>query len=283
MKVFKNFDKHLYKFGKMLYNDSSHRTSSQIVVIKELNPVRVYILLTDTGSNLTKLIKMFTKQPYNHASLALDQKLEYTYSFGRLYPNNPLIGGFSHERLDAGVFKGAQCQVLSLEVDKNQYEKLQVRITKMKMNQGKYKYNFLGLFGAAAGVDIPRKHAYFCSQFVADALQEVGLLPEDFPAFLTKPDDIAKALNVRVEFEGTLDEYLTATGFNTNDRPITKPKLGLKKQILYLPLRVAPLPFKVAMAPVRTARYAIKHVPVSDRVRYLAAKPLLFQNDIKAN
>jgi len=235
--------------------------------------VRIFILLTDTGSNLTKLIKMVTKNPYNHSSIAFDEKLEYTYSFGRLYPDNPFIGGFSRERLDTGVFKGAQCQVLSLEVSENQYEKLKERITKMEMNQEKYKYNFLGLFTALAGVEIPRKHAYFCSQFVAKICQEVGLFPEDLPPFLTTPDDIVQSMDVRIEYEGCLDEYLTTAGFSTIDRPW--PKLGIKKQILYLPLRVVPLPFRLAKAPVRTAKYAMNRVPVPDRVRYLAAHRLL--------
>ena len=235
--------------------------------------MQIFVLLTDTGSNLTKLIKMVTKNPYNHASIAFDEKLEYTYSFGRLYPENPLIGGFSHERLDTGVFKGARCQVLSLEVSENQYIKLKERITKMEINQEKYKYNFLGLFGALAGVDIPRKHAYFCSQFVAKVFQEVGLFPEDLPPFLTSPNDIAQAMNVTIAYEGALDEYLATAGFSSTNRPC--PKLGIKKQLLYLPLRVAPLPFRFAKVPVRTAKYAMSHVPVPDRVRYLAAHRLL--------
>ncbi len=32
---------------------------------------KVYILLTDTGSFFTKLIKLFTKKRYNHASICI--------------------------------------------------------------------------------------------------------------------------------------------------------------------------------------------------------------------
>jgi hypothetical protein len=55
---------------------------------------KVYILLTNTGSFLTKLIKLYTKKPYNHASIAFDYELSEVYSFGRKTARNPVIGGF---------------------------------------------------------------------------------------------------------------------------------------------------------------------------------------------
>ncbi|MDF2789985.1 MAG: hypothetical protein K0S80_3083 [Neobacillus sp.] len=36
---------------------------------------QMYLLLTNTGSFLTKLIKLYTKKPYNHASIASDSQL----------------------------------------------------------------------------------------------------------------------------------------------------------------------------------------------------------------
>ena len=49
----------------------------------------VYILLTDTGSLFTRLIKRFTNSPYNHVSIAFDKSLNTLYSFGRKHPYNP--------------------------------------------------------------------------------------------------------------------------------------------------------------------------------------------------
>lgn len=43
----------------------------------------IYVLLTDTGTVLTKIIRSFTKDPLNHASIAFDQDLNEVYSFGR--------------------------------------------------------------------------------------------------------------------------------------------------------------------------------------------------------
>ena len=37
---------------------------------------KVYILLTDTGTLFTKLIKLYTKKPYNHASISFDSEYQ---------------------------------------------------------------------------------------------------------------------------------------------------------------------------------------------------------------
>ena len=199
--------------------------------------MRVYILLTDTSSVLTKLIKMYTKKPYNHASLAFDERLEYTYSFGRLNPDNPFIGGFTHERLDLGVFKSARCVLYSLDVTHNQYKKMREKVSKMEMDKEKYKYNFIGLFGTITKREFKRKNAYFCSEFVSKVLQDAGLFPEDLPPFLVKPDDIAKYLDVRVEYQGSLCEYLETIGFVSLNSEVAGE--GMVSTILYVPFRIA--------------------------------------------
>ena len=53
----------------------------------------IYILLSDTGSVLTRIIKHFTNNPYNHVSIAFEEDLSKLYSFGRLQPNNPFFVG----------------------------------------------------------------------------------------------------------------------------------------------------------------------------------------------
>lgn len=45
--------------------------------------MNVYLLLTDTGTVFSTAIKKYTRKPYNHASLALDQQLTEVYSFAR--------------------------------------------------------------------------------------------------------------------------------------------------------------------------------------------------------
>lgn len=65
----------------------------------------IYVLLTDTGTMFTKLIKRITAAPYNHASLALDENLNEVFSFGRKCANNPWVGGFVEEDVYEGTFR----------------------------------------------------------------------------------------------------------------------------------------------------------------------------------
>ena len=55
------------------------------------------------------------------------------YSFGRLRPSNPFIGGFVHEGIDFGTFKkfkNTQSEIYSLEIADNKYEKIKEEIKK---------------------------------------------------------------------------------------------------------------------------------------------------------
>lgn len=170
----------------------------------------IYIVLTDTGSFLTKTIKLYTKAPYNHASISFDPQLEQMYSFGRKQPNNPLIGGFVKENVHEGIFNGGniKCAIYQCTVSEDQYKKMKKRVVEFERNQQQYKYNFIGLFGFIFNKGIERKHAFFCSQFVTTILQNGDVRPVDKPASLTSPQDLASSSTFKKIYEGKLYSYL---------------------------------------------------------------------------
>lgn len=61
----------------------------------------IYIVLTDTGTLLSKAIGMYTRKDLNHASIAFDKELTEMYSFGRKQRHNPFVGGFVKRMLPA--------------------------------------------------------------------------------------------------------------------------------------------------------------------------------------
>ncbi|USK36883.1 hypothetical protein LIS77_13090 [Cytobacillus firmus] len=79
---------------------------------------KIYILLTDTGTLFTRLIKLYTKKPYNHASISIDPELKEVYSFGRKTAKNPFIGGFVKEISEENflVTQGAQSLAVLLQM-----------------------------------------------------------------------------------------------------------------------------------------------------------------------
>ena len=96
---------------------------------------KIYIILTYSGTFLSRIIKCYTKDEFSHISISLDSKLRQMYSFGRLNPYNPFIGGFVHEEVNKGTFKRCpktKAKIYSLEIEYEQYEKLKYAIYYIK-------------------------------------------------------------------------------------------------------------------------------------------------------
>lgn len=168
---------------------------------------QVYILLTNTGSLLTRLIKLYTKKPYNHASIAFDRQLSEVYSFGRKTVRNPFIGGFVKEDVKAGLFKQADCAIYSMTVTKDQIQKIKQHLKPFEVQKKDYRYNFLGLFGVMFNKPIKRKNAFFCSQFVAYLLKESNIIAFDKPLPLITPHDLQHSPKFQIVYEGKLKNY----------------------------------------------------------------------------
>lgn len=178
---------------------------------------KIYIVLTYTGTNLSKIIKMYTGDKFSHASIALDEELKQMYSFGRLNPYNPFFGGFVHEDINSGTFgrfKKTKSAVYSLEVEDEEYEKMQEIIKNIEEAETPYGFNTIGLFAVALKLRIQQKNSFYCAEFVKHVLEKSGIetnLPE-----IIRPDDFKKLENLTLEYEGKFREY--------------KPKQTSKKQ-----------------------------------------------------
>jgi len=168
---------------------------------------KVYILLTDTWSFFTKLIKLYTKKPYNHASISFDSKLSEVYSFGRKKVWNPFSGGFVKENVKQGLFKQADCSIYSLTVTEDQMEKMKRYILEIEEQKENYRYNFFGLFGFILNKPIKREKALFCSQFVASVLKKCNIINFEKPPSLIAPYDLQEISELKLVYEGKLNSY----------------------------------------------------------------------------
>ena len=87
--------------------------------ISELENRKLYILISKTHTVPARIIKFWTKEPYAHASIALDLELREMYSFARKGIYNPFNCGFIIEDIDNGIFGRdveTSCVVLELTV-----------------------------------------------------------------------------------------------------------------------------------------------------------------------
>lgn len=180
--------------------------SSRGVLMKKNK--KVYIVLTYTGTVLSKIIRVYTGAEFSHVSLSLDKKLNKMYSFGRLNPYNPFVGGFVHEGIDIGTFKRfkqTNAEIYEIDVTSEQYNKIRKTIKDIKKNRKDYSFNRMGLFLSAINYKYTKVNSFYCAEFVKYLVDEAKLelnLPNT-----VKPIDFKKYNNLELLYKGKLKNY----------------------------------------------------------------------------
>lgn len=108
----------------------------------------IYILLTRSGTLLSKLVYRLTGARYTHASLAFDEDLSCLYSSTRKNGYTMFPAGPSREYLDRGVFRlrpDVPCALYALEVSEEAYTRARRRADHMMAHGNLYRFNVLGL------------------------------------------------------------------------------------------------------------------------------------------
>lgn len=169
---------------------------------------QIYFVLTDTGTVLSRIIKLFMKDEYSHVSISLDRNLMQMYSFGRLNPYNPFHGGFIHEYINRGTFKRfheTKAKIIVLDINDEQYENLKHNISNIKKNRKNLKFNILGLFAIYFNIKIRRTNYFYCAEFVKYITENSGInlnLPD-----LIRPEDFKEINGGQLRYKGLLKEY----------------------------------------------------------------------------
>lgn len=134
---------------------------------------QLYIVISQTGTLLSRIIRVVTGAEYNHASISVSADLEEMYSFGRRHPYNPFWGGFVIESPHKGTFKrfsDTKVIVIAVEISEKQYIEISNSLMRMYLQKENYHYNYLGLFLAAFHIERKKENCYYCSEFVGDIL-----------------------------------------------------------------------------------------------------------------
>ena len=150
---------------------------------------------------------------YSHTSLSRDKKLGNMMSLARREINNPLNCGFIKENIRTDVFalnkEKSKIAVMELPVTLEQYKKISNLMDYYWTHRDEYSYNFIGIISMLAiGKGVAPKNSFFCSQWVATALQEAGVYifadkePKD-----VRPFDFYCALENNIIYEGPVVEY----------------------------------------------------------------------------
>ena len=177
---------------------------------------KVYLILSDTGTLFTRMIKLYTKKPYNHASLSFDPHFSELYSFGRRRPRNPFVGGFVKESIHTGLLEQARCAIYCCTISESQFQKMNHFIQQIEEQRDLYRYNLIGLFALALNKKIKRENAFFCSQFVSTVLKEGNVIEfSKHPSHVT-PHDLQQVPLFQLVYQGDFEDYKNVVDIGSN-------------------------------------------------------------------
>lgn len=169
---------------------------------------QVYIVLTNTGTFISQVIKLYTGNELTHVSIAFDAELKEVYSFGRKQRHNPLSGGFKKEKVMGDLIRCEErptlCAVYSYSISEVLYRRIRKRVKEMEKNRDSYRYNFAGILGLILNIKIERRNAYFCSQFVASLFEDHGVQLIAKDSIWVKPADFQQCGMLTLMYSGDL-------------------------------------------------------------------------------
>jgi len=170
---------------------------------------KIYIVLTYTGTILSRMIKIRTRAEYAHSSIALDEGLDEMYSFGRLHPYIAFWGGFVKEGIKEGTFKrfkNTTVGVYCIEVSDEQYENLKNVIKNIRDNKKDYKFNIRGMALTSLNMGNSRINRFYCAEFVKYVLEKSDIDISELPKAI-RPEDFKKLKNTTLIYKGYLKNY----------------------------------------------------------------------------
>ncbi len=169
----------------------------------------IYVVFTHPPTLVSKLVSFYTKSQYTHVSVSTNINLLVMYSFGRKFTFSPFPGGFVEEKPDKGIFsfnKNIKCCITSLKVSNEQKNAINKRINYYIKNKN-YSYNFLSIIGIVINKPLKCANSFFCSQFVAELLNDVGIKLTDKPNELITPINLLDNHYFKVIYKGDLKNY----------------------------------------------------------------------------
>ena len=173
----------------------------------------IYILLTRSGTLLSKLVYFFTADRYTHASISFDECLQPLYSSARKNGETMFPAGPCREYFHRGFYKKHRhipCALYALEVPEESYLQAQAEIQRIISRSDEYHFNILGLLLCRMNSPYNRKRNFFCSQFVAEILHRSEALALPKAPSIMRPSDYTRLEELECVYQGTLQELVSA-------------------------------------------------------------------------
>lgn len=150
-------------------------------VMKEIS-----ILLTKYTDWISSLVWHFCGG-YTHASISLGDEPGIYYSFN--------YRGFAVETIEKHKRRGVRySRCYRIQISDKAYQMIQKKIWGFMKDRNTYKYTRFGVFCCVCHIPFRWKKHYFCSQFVAELLDQSGAVELDRTSSLFLPNHFIEVM-----------------------------------------------------------------------------------------
>lgn len=176
----------------------------------------VKIILMHSGTIPSIIIKQKTNYEYSHVVIAMDDKYEELYSFGRKHVYNPFDAGLVKNGIYSDFFKKfnkCKCKIYNMTITDEKYNKLREILKDYESKDDVLKYDILGLVFRYFDIYKKRENHYVCTQFVAEALNKSEIYTFNKSPEKVKPQDFEEIPEMKKIYEGYfLDVNMDSSG-----------------------------------------------------------------------
>ena len=136
----------------------------------------LYAIFSSTDLKIGKMIRVVTRNQYNHCSICLREDLSRFYSFSRVYRSNPLIGGFVVESPCRYTLSSrTRLKIVTVPLPDEKFEQVRELIRDMRDRGDEYVYNYFSAAVYPLGKRFYRNNAFTCAEFMNYVLKTAGV------------------------------------------------------------------------------------------------------------
>jgi len=168
----------------------------------------LYLMVSRTDTQIGRIIRVFSRYPYNHVSLSIDPTLREWVSFGRFRRDTPLYAGFIRETVERYLSNDGDTPIrlFRLEISPHKYLRLQQLFARAGYGDTKLIYNLYDAVASSIHLKIPISGAYTCLSFANYVLGS---------RYMTIRD-LCEDLRPHMIYEGPLSSLVPDTGKRTD-------------------------------------------------------------------
>ncbi|MEA4932663.1 MAG: hypothetical protein VB071_03620 [Lawsonibacter sp.] len=132
----------------------------------------VYIVFSATPTEMGRLIRVATRNQYNHVSFSFEPDIHNMYSFARYYHAIPLYGGFVLESIlrYRSYSQPVQVKICRLSVEDSSFFSLQTFLDRLWDERETYLYNTPAAVASLLHRQPTIPKTYTCATFVHELL-----------------------------------------------------------------------------------------------------------------